>query len=121
LHNPGTIARVYSQIFDNAKNIWYFYADARSLIVPFAIEEVNKALLDAKDRGVKFRFVTEITEANLTFCKNSVMKVAEVRHLGGIKGNFGVSDTEYISTSAGLSVQASLPSNGVKRRFENDV
>ena len=31
------------------------------------------------------------------------MKVAEIRHLGGIKGNFGVSDTEYISTSDTIS------------------
>lgn len=108
MYDPGTITKVYSQIFDNAKNIWNFYADTKSLTVPFAIEEVNKALSDAKDRGVKFRFVTEITKGNLTFCKNSVMKVAEIRHLGGIKGNFGVSDTEYISTSARLSVPETL-------------
>ena len=31
------------------------------------------------------------------------MKVGEIRHLGGIKGNFGVSDTEYISTSDTIS------------------
>jgi signal transduction histidine kinase len=99
LYDPGTIVKIYSQLFDNAKHMWNFYADTKSLTVPFAIKEVSKTLSDAKDRGVNFRFVTEITRGNLTFCKNSVMKVAEVRHLGGIKGNFGVSDTEYISTS----------------------
>jgi len=83
--------------------MWDFYADTNSLAVPFAIEQVNRAILDAKNRGVKFRFVTEITKDNVTFCKNSVLKVAEIRHLGGIKGNFGVSDTEYISTSDRVS------------------
>ena len=98
-YNPGTITKVYSQILDNANKRWDFYADTKSLAVPFAFEQVNRAILDAKNRGVRFRFVTEITKDNVTFCKNSVLKVAEIRHLGGIKGNFGVSDKEYISTS----------------------
>ena len=99
LYDPGTITKVYSQILDNANKRWDFYADTKSLAVPFAFEQVNRAILDAKNRGVRFRFVTEITKDNVTFCKNSVLKVAEIRHLGGIKGNFGVSDKEYISTS----------------------
>jgi nitrogen-specific signal transduction histidine kinase len=103
LYNPGTITKVYSQILDNANKRWDFYADTNSLAVPFAIEQVNRAILEAKNRGVKFRFVTEITKDNVTFCKNSAMKVAEIRHLAGIKGNFGVSDTEYISTSDRVS------------------
>lgn len=103
LYDPGTITKVYSQILDNANKKWDFYADTNSLAVPFAIEQVNRAILDAKNRGVKFRFVTEITKDNVAFCKNSVLKVAEIRHLGGIKGNFGVSDTEYISTSDRVS------------------
>ncbi|MFZ0220527.1 MAG: hypothetical protein WAM42_02385, partial [Candidatus Nitrosopolaris sp.] len=45
-----------------------------------------------------------ITKDNIIFCKDSILKVAEIRHLEGIKGNFGVSDTEYISTSDRVSV-----------------
>ena len=103
MYSPGRITKVYSQILDNAKKMWDFYADTKSLTIPFAIEQVNRAILDAKNRGVRFRFVTEVTKDNVTFCKNSVLKVAEIRHLGGIKGNFGVSDTEYISTSDTIS------------------
>ena len=83
--------------------MWDFYADTKSLTIPFAIEQVNRAILDAKNRGVRIRFVTEVTKDNVTFCKNSILKVGEIRHLGGIKGNFGVSDTEYISTSDTIS------------------
>ena len=111
LYNPGTITKVYSQILDNANKRWDFYADTKSLAVPFAIEQVNRAILDAKNRGVRFRFVTEITNDNVTFCKNSVLKVAEIRHLGGIKGNFGVSDTEYISTSDSFSTRYRVASD----------
>jgi two-component system sensor histidine kinase VicK len=103
LYSPGTITKVYSQILDNAKKMWNFYADTKSLTIPFAIEQVNRAILDAKNRGVRIRFVTEVTKDNVTFCKNSVLKVGEIRHLEGMKGNFGVSDTEYISTSDTIS------------------
>jgi two-component system sensor histidine kinase VicK len=91
--------------------MWDFYADTKSLTIPFVIEQVNRAILDAKNRGVRIRFVTEVTKDNVTFCKNSVLKVGEIRHLGGIKGNFGVSDTEYISTSDTISTsdRVSIP------------
>ncbi|MGC1932629.1 MAG: ATP-binding protein [Candidatus Nitrosopolaris sp.] len=104
MYNPMTITKVYWQILDNANNRWDFYADTNSLVIPFTIEQVNRAILDAKNRGIRFRFITDITKDNITFCKDSVLKVAEIRHLEGIKGNFGVSDTEYISTSDRVSV-----------------
>ena len=33
------------------------------------IEELKKAFLDARRRGVKLRYVTEITEDNVRYCK----------------------------------------------------
>ena len=102
--------------------MWDFYADTKSLTIPFAIEQVNRAILDAKNRGVRIRFVTEVTKDNVTFCKNSILKVGEIRHLGGIKGNFGVSDTEYISTSDTISASDRVSGTrygSVKRRTKN--
>jgi hypothetical protein len=49
-------------------------------------------------REIKLRFITEITKDNLPLCKEA-MKVMELRHLEGVKGNFGISDSEYISVS----------------------
>ena len=48
LYDPLTITKVYSQILDNANNRWDFYADTNSLVIPFTIEQVNRAILDAK-------------------------------------------------------------------------
>ena len=42
-------------------------------------------------RGVKLRFITEITKENISYCKE-MMKIAEVRHLDKVKGNFGIAD-----------------------------
>ena len=43
------------------------------------------------NRGVKIRFISEITKDNLGYCK-ALMKIAEVRHLDEVKGNFGIGD-----------------------------
>ena len=56
-----------------------------------------KAFLDAKSRGVKLRYITEITEDNVSYCKELIKIVDELRHTAGIKGNFYLSETEYIA------------------------
>src|ERR671933_1156005 len=61
------------------------------------IEELKRAFLDAQRRGVKLRYVTEITEHNVKYCKELVKMVDELRHLEGIRGNFYVNETEYIA------------------------
>ena len=60
------------------------------------IESIRKSFLDAKGRDVKLRYITEITTENISYCKE-LMKIAEVRHLDGIKGNFMVSEKEYLA------------------------
>jgi len=66
---------------------------------PLAIglDPVRNAFLDAKSRGVHLRYLTEITEDNLSYCKELLKLVDELRHLDGITGNFMVSETEYVA------------------------
>ena len=66
---------------------------------PLAIEidTIKKAFIDAKRRRVKLRYLTEITSENITYCKELMSIVDELRHLEGIKGNFMVSESEYLS------------------------
>jgi two-component system, OmpR family, sensor histidine kinase VicK len=61
-----------------------------------SIESIRKSFLDAKDRGLKLRYITEVTTENISYCKE-LTKIVEVRHLDGIKGNFMVSETEYLA------------------------
>jgi len=61
------------------------------------VESIKKAFLDAKSRGVKLRYLTEITPDNIDACKELMTIVDELRHLNGIKGNFMVSETEYLA------------------------
>ena len=61
------------------------------------LEPIKKAFLDAKGRGVKLRYLTEITHDNIAACKELMTIVDELRHLDGIKGNFMVSEIEYLA------------------------
>lgn len=61
------------------------------------IESIKKSFVDARNRGVKLRYLTEITDVNISYCKELMSIVDEVRHLDGIKGNFMISETEYLA------------------------
>ena len=81
------------------------YADSSAPAVAMGSEEWKKSYETLLARGVKPRWVTEVTEENLQHCK-VLMHYAEVRHLDGVKGNFAVSDSEYLA-SADLGDQQS--------------
>jgi signal transduction histidine kinase len=67
-----------------------------SLIVEIAA--LKKALVDAKDRGIKLRYVTEITDDNVSYCKELMNTInIDLRHVDGIKGNFYVSENQYVA------------------------
>ncbi|MGA8483877.1 MAG: ATP-binding protein [Nitrososphaeraceae archaeon] len=58
---------------------------------------LRKAFLTARTKGVKLRYVTEITLDNINYCKQMLTMVDELRHLDGIKGNFYISETAYLA------------------------
>ena len=64
-----------------------------------SIEAYKNLLVDLKTRGIKFRYVTDITKENISYCKELMEFSDEVRHLDGIKANFSVSETDYIATA----------------------
>jgi two-component system sensor histidine kinase VicK len=61
------------------------------------IEPIKKAFLDAKSRDVRLRYLTEITKDNIDYCKVLTTIVDDLRHLDGIKGNFMISEMEYLA------------------------
>jgi two-component system sensor histidine kinase VicK len=78
----------------NAQKSWNLCVD--SAIPSFSMsKQIRKGYRDAKARGVEIKYITEITKDNLEYCKE-VMNFAQVRHLGGLVGNFAVSEKEYL-------------------------
>lgn len=58
-------------------------------------EPIWSSVVSLKKRGIKIRFVTEVTPNNISYCK-TMMKVCELRHLDGIRTNFGIADDKQI-------------------------
>jgi hypothetical protein len=62
----------------------------------FSVSKVKEGYLAAKSGRVRIMYITEITRENLRYCRE-IIEFAELRHLDGLRGNFAVSDTEYVA------------------------
>jgi hypothetical protein len=87
----AAIARYQS----NIKKRWCACVDSWIPIFSMS-KEVRQGYIAAKDRGIKIRYITEITADNLVQCKQ-IAKFAELRHLPKITGSFSVSETEFVA------------------------
>jgi signal transduction histidine kinase len=106
-NSQSTTTRLIEGI-DNVLNAeLQFFSNARKRIdtcmnytrpeLVIMLEQINNAFLHAKGRSVVLRYITEITKDNISYCKQLMTIVDELRHLEGIKGNFMLSETEYIA------------------------
>jgi len=66
LHNTEIITKRYLQMFYNATSKWDYFADINRSFRNWIHYETAS---DAKGRGIKLRFVAEITKDNLYRCK----------------------------------------------------
>jgi two-component system sensor histidine kinase VicK len=96
IYGQENVIATLLQILSRAKNIVDICADFRAPSISIEVEPYNRALLNLKSRGVRFRQITEITKDNLSFSKE-LMKVADVRHIDGAKANFMTSENEYLA------------------------
>jgi signal transduction histidine kinase len=86
-----------------------------------ALDPIRHAFVHAKNRGVRLRYLTEITTENISFCKQLLSTVSELRHLDGIKGNFMLSESEYLAPAVLLEegkVAAQIIYSNVKELVE---
>lgn len=96
--DPADTKRVIIQTMSNIIHRHDICVDADGPQVAMGIDWVRKCYVDAHARGVKIRFITEITKDNLPWCKQ-LLELVELRHLEGVQGNFGVSELEYMATA----------------------
>ena len=88
------------QFFSQTKNQIDTCMDHTRPALAIQIESVRKSFLEAKNRGIRLRYLTEITNANISYCKELMSIVDDLRHLDGIKGNFMISENEYLAPVA---------------------
>jgi two-component system, OmpR family, sensor histidine kinase VicK len=86
-----TVISTVIEFLNQTNNVVYACVDQTRPILTLDILVLKNAFLDAKNRGVKLLYITEITKDNLPYCKQLMEMTHELRHLDGIKGNFYIS------------------------------
>jgi light-regulated signal transduction histidine kinase (bacteriophytochrome) len=97
LYGVDNAVKLLTSIVSGAKTILYACVDSSALQVDIEeVESIRKTILDAKNRGVKLRYVTEITKDNIQYWKDLMKIIDDLRHLEGVKGNFATNGSQYI-------------------------
>ena len=97
-HGEENAMKILLQTMSNVQNEALACADANSAAFSMGVAPIKKGYSDFKRRGVRIRFITEITSENMQYVKE-LMNYAEVRHMDTVKGNMAVSETEYVATA----------------------
>jgi signal transduction histidine kinase len=65
-------------------------------------ERIRNAYYELRKRGVAIRIITEITKDNLNDCR-VLSKIAQIRHLSDMSGNFVIADRKNYAAAADLN------------------
>ena len=88
------------QFMQNAKKSMDLFGDKNGPSIIMDFPHIYKDnYIEAKRRGAKIRFITEITKDNISYCKELMTIVDEFRHLGGFAGGIAISESEYMTTT----------------------
>jgi two-component system, OmpR family, sensor histidine kinase VicK len=97
LYGTENVINKELQFFSRAKTGIDTCMDYSRPSLAIGIESIKRSFLDAKSRDVRLRYLTEITNSNISYCKELMSIVDELHHLDGIKGNFMISESEYLA------------------------
>ncbi|MDP9016514.1 MAG: hypothetical protein M3M87_07150 [Thermoproteota archaeon] len=95
------------QMLDTAKKTLDLLGDRYGPSMIVAHQQILQKYIELYKRGVRQRFITEITKDNIEDCKK-LMKFQELRHLDGLKGYLAIMDGRIL-TSHAFSQQYELP------------
>lgn len=99
--------KVIRRLHSNATTRLSLCLNASGPSIPMTADSYKTGLVEARQRGVELRLLTEVTRENIQHCKE-MMKIADVRHIDGIRGNFIVTEGEYIASTV-LEERTFLP------------
>src|ERR687885_2830528 len=121
IHGSDNVMNIILQFLSNANKI-SSCGNYKAPLVVFEIEEYNKLLSGIKKRGIKVRYVTDITKDNVKYCRDLIEFFAyEIRHLDGIKANFSVSETEYLASATMAEGQTKEPTITIQQLIYSNV
>ena len=97
IHGSERVIGTELRFFSEAKSRIDTCMDSTRPTLAIELEPIRRSFVEAKRNGVQLRYLTEITNDNLSSCKEIIKITDELRHLDGIKGNFMISESEYLA------------------------
>jgi two-component system, OmpR family, sensor histidine kinase VicK len=102
LHNPEDMVKTSLWIYSQMSVYMDAICDDKGVEVTINTKPIWEGMNVLKKRGVKLRWITDITKENLNWCKE-FMRIVDIRHLDKIKGAFGIHDGIYYIASANVT------------------
>jgi two-component system sensor histidine kinase VicK len=96
-----TISKKSFEVLSRAKATSDYCHDSKSPSFLVANDKYFQMIKQLKAKGIRQRFVTEITQENVRYSKELASHV-ELRHLEGVKGNFGIVDGKEYGGAANI-------------------
>src|SRR5215211_5902531 len=87
------------QFMQNVKKKMDIFFDHKAPSIVIDIDDYKNGYIDIRRRGAKIRAFTEVTKGNISYCKELMKIVDELRHLDGVRGGMAVSESEYMATT----------------------
>src|SRR5919112_6138976 len=108
-HGSGNANDVILGFIDRAKTKIDSVVSYTAPSVIIETDAIREKRMEAfRERGIKFRYVTEITRDNIDYVRQ-MLSFSEIRHLDGMRGNFEVADEREYVAVATLHEAQSIP------------
>jgi two-component system, OmpR family, sensor histidine kinase VicK len=99
LYGPEKTMEIMMRSFDRAMVGYDVCGNWAAPSFILGSDPIRNALVGLKKRGLRLRYITEITNSNIPYCK-VLANIVELRHFDGLKSNFGIIDgKEYLATA----------------------
>ena len=95
LHRAQVINTIVD-VFYNAKHRVDVCGNSKFPSFIFSFEPIRKAIIASKNKGIRQRYIIEITKENIKYCKELMQLVGDLRHSDQIEANFGLNEIEYL-------------------------
>ena len=97
LHRSQVVNAIVD-IFYNAEDKIYICGNSQFPELIFSFEPIRKAILAAKNRGTRQKYIVEITRENIQYCKKLIKLVDDLRHSDHTEANFVLNKTKYLGS-----------------------
>jgi len=95
LYDNDAIVKKTLETFSWTKKSMDGSLDKDGLSTHVLYKPIWDGLVSLKKRRIKIRCITEVTADNIHYCKK-LMEVSEIRHLDGVRTNFGIADRKQV-------------------------